>query len=580
MFFKKHNYKYPLYDTYQVNTIREVIENATKSGGDKIAFQEKEDFHNPFITYTFNEIREKIRGFTGALLKLGVTEEDKIAVISENRTAWAITYLSVTSGGAIIVPVDKESKEQELFHILHASEAKAIIYSAKYSDVIEDLSKNLPNLSIRINMDLKKSRETAIDSTEFAFNEIIKEGIEYSKSKNQLYFRENVEKDDIASLLFTSGTTAIPKIVPLSHFNICSNIMAMIALVGIQHNDHFLSVLPMHHVYECTCGFLCPYSSGCTITFVPNLRRVAETLAESKATIMLGVPMLFKAIYKRLVGKLTEKFPTKMYYHTASILSAITKTKLGKTVFSPLHKKLGGNLRLFITGGAAMDPHISEGFQKLGFNLIQGYGLTETSPILAVNRPVGFKNASVGEIMPSCEVKIYNPDENNEGEILARGDSVFRGYYKNPDVNQDSFTDGWFKTGDMGYFDNDGLLYVVGRCKNVIVTDGGKNVYPEELEENLNRSYFILESVVTTVRDKTTNLEKIHAIIVPDYETFDTYCKTQKILNTEQALHDIIKQEVKNVSDALADFKRIQGFTIRAEEFTKTSTKKIKRHSI
>ena len=569
------DYKYPLAETYTINTIRELMERATSIGGEKIAFQEKISDKTKYTGYTFTEINEKIHGFIASLRKKCISKNDKIAIISENRIAWAITYLSATVGGAIIVPIDKESKEQELFHILHSSEAKVVVFTSKHNDIIEDISNKLPNLTVLINIDLDEHRDNV-----YSFQKLIDEGIDIVKEKGIKYFKENLNKDDTASLLYTSGTTAMPKIVPLSHLNICSNIMAMIALIGIRHDDHFLSVLPMHHVYECTCGFLCPYSSGCTVSFVPNLRRVAENLAETQASVMLGVPILFKSMYKRLISKLTDKLPTKIYYHSASILSAITKKKLSKKVFAPLHKKLGGRLRLFITGGSAMDPYVSEGLLKLGFNIIQGYGLTECSPILAVNRPKFFKNEAAGFIMPSCEVKIYNPNENMIGEIIAKGNSVMKGYYRNDQLNKEAFVDGWFRTGDMGYFDKDGLLHVVGRFKNIIVTDGGKNVYPEELEEHLNRSGFILESMVTTKTDAKTGQERIFAIIVPDYEMFDTYCKLNNIENNERTLYDIIDKEIKKVSDGLADYKRILGFSIRSEEFQKTSTKKIKRHVV
>ncbi len=570
------NNHYPLYETLRASTLRDLFYSAMDRGNEKIAFSEKKESQSEFQGITYFDVKDRVEALATAFCLHKLGPEDRIALISENRIDWALCYLATTVSGGLIVPVDKESKDQEIFHILHRSKAKMIIYSKTYADTIRDIRTNLPQLNFRVNMDLEANHQD-----EIALPSLIAEGQRHiHEHGTPLWFKEEITKDDLAALLFTSGTTAMPKIVGLTHRNITSNIEAMIAFVGVVTEDIFLSVLPMHHVYECTCGFLCPFGMGCTIAFAQNLRKVAENMNEVQATIMLGVPPLFKALHNRVYSSLQEKVSTRAYLGIGKALGKLSKNKLSRTIFAPVHKKFGGALRFFITGGAAADPQISKGLRMLGFNIYQGYGLTECSPILAVNRPHAFKDQSVGLVLPSCEVMIHQPNEEGIGEIIARGESVITHYHQNPSQDALSFKDGWFYTGDLGTIDDDGFLYVVGRSKNVIVTEAGKNVYPEELEEHLNRSEFILESVVTTKTDPKTKQEQIHAILVPDFEWFDTYCTEQQLPNNEEELHTLLEQEVKKVSDGLADFKRIRGFSIRSEEFDKTSTRKIKRHHI
>jgi long-chain acyl-CoA synthetase len=576
MDFTNRDYIYPLYHTYEGETLRDLVEEGTKRGGDRIAFQEKKSDTTPYAGPTFNEAYQQIQALTTAFCNLGLDHTHRIAILSENRIYWAISYFAVTTGGAVCVPVDKESKEQEIFHVLHQSQAKVIIYSGKFEETILELNSRLPHLDFCLNMDLDQDT-----SEQRSLPILIQKGIQQMEQTGRKVFKEHVGKDDIASMLFTSGTSALPKIVTLTHWNLVSHSTATIAMVGIQETDHFFSVLPMHHIYEGTCGFLIPYFCGIPVSYAQNLRKVADNIAEAQCTVMLGVPALFKALFHRLQARLTEKTVGKAYYSVGKLLGTISNNKLSPKVFAPVHKKLGGKIRLFISGGAAIDPLISKGLRSLGFNIIQGYGLTECSPILAVNRPEAFKDAAVGLVMPCCEVDILDPNEERVGEIIARGTSVITHYHNNSELDRESFTkEGWFRTGDLGYFDDEGFLYVVGRCKNLIVTEGGKNVYPEELEEHLNRSPFILESIVTTKSDPKTKQERIHAIIVPDFEYFDNFCENNHEQNCDEVLHTHIKNEVKKVSDSLAAFKRIYDFTIRADEFIKTTKRTIKRYMI
>jgi long-chain acyl-CoA synthetase len=358
----------------------------------------------------------------------------------------------------------------------------------------------------------------------------------------------------------------------LTHRNIASNVVGTSCHVAINHDDVLLSVLPLHHTYEATAGFLTALYQGATICYAESLRRVADNLRETKASVMLGVPALFETMYRRIQAGIEEKGAGKfaLAKGVASISELVLRRNVRRTVFRKLHERFGGALRLMISGGAAINPAVSRGYRELGIDFIQGYGLTEYSPIVSVNRVDSFKDGSVGHPLPGAEIRIV------DDEIVVRGPCVMKGYFKNDAATSDSIKDGWLFTGDLGNVDKAGFLHITGRKKSVIVTPNGKNVYPEELEALLSESPFVLECLVWGGPEKDPSLTEVQALIVPDTQEFDQAFGPDQY--DEAKIMDVISEEVRKSNKELANYKRIKKFVIRHEEFEKTTTRKIKRY--
>lgn len=567
------NHEY--YPVHTITTIKELIYISAEKFGERTAFQEKigKDWKN----VSFQDFLVMCEALACSLGDKGFKKGDRIAIISKNRIDWCVSYMACALSGITVVPLDRELKEQELYHMLHQSEAKGIICSEDYIDIIFYINKQLPHLKFVISMD-EKPRDNVIN-----LNKLVDSGKQLkSKGKTQPLTRD-ISPDTVVSMLFTSGTTGISKIVPLTHKNITSNIMATCQYVYFNENDKWLSVLPIHHVYECTCGFLIPLYKGAGIAFTENLYKIAENAKEVQPTIMLGVPALYESMLKKIVTTIKSKslgsFKLSLAFGICKFYQSLRKKNIGYRVFKELHEKFGGKVRLFITGGAAANPEVSKMFQKFGFTFIQGAGMTEISPIYALNPEWYYKHASIGLPLPGEQLTILNPNTNGVGEIAVKGESVFGGYLNAPEVNQECFIDGWFRTGDMGYKDDEGYYFITGRMKNVIVTPGGKNIYPEEIESWLNKSPFILESLVWGGPENNVN-EDVHAIIVPDFEYLDQHCRLNNIIKSEEEIKRIIAKEIKTYCSHLSVYKRVKRFQIRNEEFPKTTTKKIKRYLV
>jgi len=386
--------------------------------------------------------------------------------------------------------------------------------------------------------------------------------------------------EEMAEIIFTSGSLGRAKGVMLSQRNLAANLMAMTKLINIRDDDRFLMVLPIHHTYACTCGFLCPLFAGGSVHYARSLKTVVEDLQQVHATILLGVPLLYEKMFKRIHKSIEEK---KLL---ATLIGPLIKAtdfveKAGwksfkRQVFKEIHVKFGGSIRLFIAGGAAPDPLVAKGLREFGFSFVQGYGLTETAPILTLNQLDNFKDNAAGIPLPGVSIQIHDPDQFGVGEIWAKGPNVMLGYYKNPTQTKEVFENGWFKTGDIGKIDEDGFLHISGRKKNVIISKSGENVYPEELEDLLNRSPYVLECLVYGERDKKLG-EIIAVQVVVDAEAFIEISETKKIEITPELINKIIADEIAKVNGQTAQFKQIKKFYIRDREFEKTTTQKVKR---
>ncbi|HSD63128.1 MAG TPA: AMP-binding protein, partial [Ignavibacteriaceae bacterium] len=500
-------------------------------------------------------------------------ERAHLAIISENRVQWGIAYLTGMTFNYVVVPIDKNLPEQDIINILHESEAEAIVFSNSYDDLMRDKKDLLKKLKVFVNMDLPAEKNGF-----YSMTELINAG--------KLIDEENLpllNPEEMAEINFTSGSLGRAKGVMLSQRNIAENLMSMTSMIEITYKDRFLSVLPIHHTYECTCGFLCPLYMGGSAHYARSLKTVVEDMQRVKPTILLSVPLMYDKMFKKIYKTINED---KVKSRIVPPLIKITNLagKIGwksskKLIFKELHHRFGGSIRLFIAGAAAPDPKVAKGLREFGFNFVQGYGLTETSPILALNQIDNFKDMAAGLPLKNVHLKINEPNSEGIGEIYAKGPNVMLGYYKNPQLTQEVFDGEWFMTGDLGYIDSDGFLHIVGRKKNVIISRTGENVYPEEIEDVLNRSPYIKESLVYGEEDEKHD-EIIAAQIVTEADSFIEYSQQNNLEITDELIKGIIDSEIKLVNRQLPLHKQIRKFNIRTEEFEKTTTQKIKRYLV
>jgi long-chain acyl-CoA synthetase len=561
----------PLYDVRKILNLKDMIEQSAKIYAEKPAFLVKEKGNPDYVPVSYSKYKGDIDAFGTALINLGLKDK-KIALIGENRYEWSTSYLGVCNGTGIIVPLDRELPQNEIENCMQRSHTDAIIFSGIVSKNIENIMKNKSTCKYFINMDLEEDADGQI-----SYNKLLKKGHELIAQGNREFLDAEIDNEAMDMLLFTSGTTEKSKAVMLSHKNIVANLMAMCSMLYIDEKDVFLSVLPPHHTYECTCGFLCQMYRGCTIAYCEGLRHIVKNLRESKCTMMNGVPLVFESIYKQLMNQVTKK-PGAMkklkFGIKLSNLLGVLNIDIKRKLFAEIHNALGGHLRMFISGAAAIDPQVSKGFRNIGITLVQGYGLTECAPIVGLNRNCWYKDDSAGLPLPGLKVVIDNPNSEGIGEIKVSGPSVMIGYYENQEATEAVIRDGWFYTGDMAFLDSDGFIHITGRMKNVIVTKNGKNVYPEEIETLLGRSDYIKEALVYGKEGKDDVI--VCAIIVPDKEKLEEDIKAGIL--PQQDVDAIINAEVKRINKELVTYKYIKELTLRDTEFEKTTTKKIKRY--
>ena len=559
-----------LYEVPAINSIQEMLILSLKTYGDKIALEDLSE--TPIQNVTYKQLFENVVQFGKALSKLGLKERDHIAVIGENRVQWGITYLTAMCFNYVIVPIDKNLSHNEILNILHESDSVAIVFSETYESMLKEKGQALLKLKTYISMDLPKEENGFFSMMQLMNSE--------SSTLNTL---PHINPDDLAEIIFTSGSLGRAKGVMLSQRNLAANLMAMTSMIKMHSTDRFLSVLPIHHTYECTCGFLCPVYIGASVHYARSLKTVVEDLQKIKATILLGVPLLYDKMFKKIhKGIKEDKVKSKIVPPLLKItdfIQAVGWKDAKKKIFKELHQKFGGSIRIFIAGGAAPDPMVAKGLREFGFTFIQGYGLTETAPILALNQLDNFKDNAAGIPLPGVEIKINNPDSDSIGEIYTKGKNVMLGYYKNPRLTEEAFDDGWFKTGDLGYIDSDGFLHISGRMKNVIISKSGKNIFPEEIEDILNRNPFIQECLVYGEKDEKQD-EIIAVQIVTDAEAFIEYSEKNNIAITPELIEQTISEAIKQANEELTNYKQIRKFYIRDKEFEKTTTQKIKRYLI
>lgn len=564
--------KFVMYrDIRPIIDLKQMIESSVELYGGNIAFHVKDKVGGPYRGITYATMKDDMDALGTALVSIGLKGK-RIAVIGDNRYEWAISYLAILCGTGVVVPLDKELGEPELEQLIKEADVESVIYSKKYEALFQDMKvRGDTKLKFLINMDAEIS-----DEKRLSLWEITDAGRVLIENGNRAFLDAQIERDAMSILLFTSGTTGIAKGVMLSHGNIVEDVMASPTLLKVVPEDVFFSVLPLHHTYECTCGFLEPLYRGASIAYCEGLKYIVKNLSEARPTIFLGVPLIFESLYKKIRQNIKKSGKAEAL---KKIIAINRRTKkigidLAPIFFKQVQSLFGGRMRTLICGGAAIDPEVLQGFRDFGINAVQGYGLTECAPICALNPDKYPKNDAAGYPPPGFDLKIDEPDEEGIGEICAKGGNIMLGYYKNPEVTAEALRDGWFHTGDLGYLDEDHYVHITGRIKNVIITKNGKNVYPEEIENYLGRIPYIEESLVWGKSSEETGETLIFASIRADYDEIkDTLGENY----TDEDVAALIWKEIDVLNTQLPLFKRIRRIDIRKEEFEKTTGKKIKR---
>lgn len=566
----KHKDK--LYEGENLKDFRELVDRYENRYKDHTAFMYKRDPKDTeVLQVSYSQFAKDIKAFATSLLALGL-QGKKVALIGPNRYEWCTSYLAVSTANISIVPLDKSLPENEIKSLIIRSKLDAVIFDEKYSSIFEEiLEEKNTNLTQYICMDKSSNLHF------LSYPALCEKGKKILEAGNDAYEKITLDPQKVSILLFTSGTTAISKCVGLSQSNICSDIYALSQMTDIRRDDVFLSFLPLHHTFESTCTFLYGTSCGITVAFCDGLKYVQKNLVDYKVTGLVCVPLMLEIMYKKIEKGVEEEGKTSLVKTMRKVCNFLLKfgIDIRRKVFKQILDKFGGKLRMLIAGGAPMNKEAIQGFVDLGINLLQGYGLTETSPVLAGENDKYKRAGSVGFPLPGIEIKINEPNEEGIGEIMAKGPTIMHGYIDNEEATKEVLKNGWFYTGDLGRFDKDGFLYITGRKKDVIVLKNGKNIFPEELEILINSLPYVSESIVYGKPDPKDGDLTICAKIVYNPDTMKELYPDKP----EKDYHDIIWQDIKaKVNRSMPAYKYIREIIVTDEPLIKTTTQKVKRH--
>lgn len=559
----------PIHEFTEFTDLKDMLKKSGETFGDRPAYIFKTNEEGKFREITHKQFRDDVNYLGTALINLGLKGK-RIAVISDNRYEWCVGYLAAVTGVGVIVPLDKALPNNEIESLIIRSEVSAIIYSNKYDEIMNKIKEQgNTNVEYFMSMDLDK-KENDI----YSQKELVEEGKKLIEKGNREFLDAEIDSETMGIMLFTSGTTAMSKAVMLSHKNICANLMDIASVIKLTEDDRMLSFLPLHHTFECTVGFLYPISKGCSIAFCEGIRHIADNVKEFQVTAMISVPILYETIYKKIMKGIEKKGKLETVKKGIKISNFLLKfgIDIRKKLFKEVHDNLGGKARLFVAGGAALDPEAEKGFNDFGIKMIQGYGLTESSPVIAAEDDKYQRLGSIGKAFPSLDVKIDNPNEEGIGELLVKGPTIMLGYYNNEEATKETLEDGWLHTGDLAKIDKDGFIFISGRKKFVIVLKNGKNIYPEELETLVNKIDGVKESFVYGKPEDDGDY-KICSKIVYDKDIVQGRYGT----TDEEKLKELIWQEVKKVNKTMPAYKYIREITLTDKDLIKTTTQKIKR---
>ncbi len=555
-----------LYDATKFENIRGIIRNSMDQYADNNAFiiKETKGKEIKYKNITYRQLNEHVDSLGTKFLQMGLKDK-RIAIIGKNRYEWVVTYLATINGTGIVVPLDKGLPEQEIESSLERSQANVIVFEEQYSEMMEHIKENnKTNVTEYICMDKQEKYPYLYD--------LIKEGKELLDQGNREFLDTPISSEKMCILLFTSGTTSKSKAVMLSHKNIASNIYSMTKSEDIRSTDTNIAFLPFHHTFGST-GILMFLSRGATNVFCDGLRHIQKNLVEYQVSTFVCVPLLIESIYKKIWQEIEKTGQTKKVKFGMKLSKFLLKfgIDIRAKLFKQIIDKLGGKIRSVISGASGLDPKVAEGFRAFGISVVQGYGLTETSPVLAAESAEAYKAGSTGLPMPDVEIKIDNPNESGMGEIIAKGPNIMLGYYENEEETNKVLKDGWFYTGDLGYIDNEGFLFITGRQKNVIVLKNGKNIYPEEIETLINNLPYVEESMVYGKEKDDDLIASVKIVYNKDY------MNSHYPEKSEEEIKNIIWEDIKKINKTMPNYKHIKNLIITDEEMIKTTTAKIKR---
>lgn len=551
-------------------TIIDILEAINKDYGDITAVQIREK-DGSFRKISYVELGRRTVDVSSNLIKWGIVKDDRCAIYSENRPEWSVALFGIICTAAIVVPIDVKLSETEVQFILSNSQSKCVFVSEKYLNVIDKIKPNLPELKYVIVID-------DIDRSDLIKLKNLKLISEENKNRP-------IHEEDTALIIYTSGTTGVAKGVELTYRSLMFQVRSLSEIIHYKIQDQFLSILPLNHTLELTGGLIAPLYAGDCITYCDSLKHthMLSLMQQTRTRMMICVPLVIKMLYYGIMDKVDKMPPhkRKMFNRLLNLSKWLLdyNIRIGRLLFFKLHKQFGGKLCGFVSGGAPLDKEIEINFSALGFWILQGYGLTETSPVIAVNTFKIHRFGSVGKPLPGVEVKIHKENiGSNDGEIITRGDHLMKGYFQNPEQTAEVIKDGWLHTGDIGCLDNDGFLYITGRIRNLIVLGAGKKVFPEEVEQVMSRSPFIKEICVlgkTATKGLRKGCEEVYAVVVPNLDLF-----TESEKKDKTSIKNKINSEIAKLSANLAEYKRVIDFEIWSDELPKTASRKIKRKVI
>ncbi len=553
----------------EITDLKDMLNKTGKLYGDRPGYKIKIG-EGKYKTYTHSEIRDMINYLGTALISLGLKDK-RIAVIGENRYEWELAYLSVVCGTGTVVPLDKSLPANELEELVERSEVEAIFYSKKYQETIEKIKYSEKNkLKHLISMDTDIHKEGI-----YSQKELIERGEKLVKEGDREFLDAKINPEEMQIMLFTSGTTSKSKVVALSHRNLASNLMDFSSVLNIDSSDRMLSFLPLHHVFECTVGMLFSLYVGAERSFCEGIRHITENLNEYKITFASFVPAIYESMYKTIMKNLEK----------AGKLEAVKKLMEEnkdktmaekKEIFKDIHNIFGGHIKLFVSGAAALEKDVEQAFRDWGINLCQGYGLTETSPVIGVETNENFRVGSIGKPLPHIEARIDDPNEEGMGELTVKGPNIMLGYYGDKKATDEVLKDGWFSTGDLAKIDKDGYIFICGRKKSVIVLKNGKNIFPEEMENLVNKIEGVKESFIFGKQQSDDKEDiKINVKIIFDRDVMKEAYKVE----TDEEIRKVLADKIKDINKVMPKYKAIRGILISEEPLIKTTTNKIKRQA-
>ena len=564
------------YEGTNFSTIKEIFINSSKEYADKTFLLEKFNPKDDWTEITYNQFKNEVIGFGTALTRKLNLKDSKIVIIGENTHHWYVSYMTMLCGVGVAVPVDKELPENEIENVIRRAKASAVIFSTKKADVIKKVSENLPDVKYFIQM----NSSNELNGRFIGLDYLIEEGKALVKGGDNSFMNIEIDPEEFKVLIFTSGTTSNAKGVMLCNRNLAQNVNAATAYVKLTPEDRLMSILPLHHTYESSIGFLLPYAVGCSISVCQGLKHIVSDLKETKPTALLTVPLLVENLYRKInanIKKSKKDGLVNSMIHLTNALKAVG-VDIKRKVFNEIYENLGGRIRIIVSAAAPIDAKIGKWIEDIGILFLQGYGLTETAPIAALTPEFDTKVGSAGKAVICAELKIDNPNENGEGEVLIKSKTLMLGYYEDEEATKEAIFEEngerWFHSGDVGYMDNEGFLYITGRSKNVIVTQNGKNIYPEEIELLLGKYNEIKECMVYGKEVEGEKELTITARVIPNYEEIEE--KYGKDLD-EDKIYKIIWDKIKEVNKGLTSYKAIKKLEIKHDDFVKTTTMKIKR---